>query len=236
MQGSLKPAVVHRVGETKPGDVVKFDLMRVEKGAVTAFRVSTLSDGDVHSQHMHASGCPHYFHPDVCFNKLAVAREASGIISRERSELTEMLESAISCGEQDMVTHIETCMRKLDAHEAAEAAAGSTEEDALEHDKDSTASPVKASSSVPSTPTTPMSRSSSGLSQPDRGSASLSRSSVRSRWWEDGELYEEGWSSVDDDYYHDEDVATEAYEVSVRLFLRFCGGCSFFVVCGGEGG
>jgi hypothetical protein len=206
-QGSLKPAVVHRVGETKPGDTVKFDLMRVDKGAVTAFRVRTLSDEDMHAQSMHVNGCPDHKHPDVAFCKIAVAREVGAIVSRERSELTELLETAISCGEQDDATHIEACMRKLDAQEAAEIARAKDQEELSSSiGATESPSPAKTCTSTPATPTTPMSRSSSGLSQHDRSSVASRGGAARARWWEEGEMYDEGWCSEEDaDYDHDPD-------------------------------
>jgi hypothetical protein len=96
--------------------------MRRERGSSIITRVSTesaaLSAGPKSGLPVHMHGCPDHLHPDVAFNKLSIVNDIRVIAKREREQLANALSLATSSGEHDMVTHIQSCLRELDAQDA----------------------------------------------------------------------------------------------------------------------
>jgi hypothetical protein len=132
--GNLKPAVVHVQDPVRVDGRVEFVLMRREKGSSAVLRASSLSPEQLAAPGAGAGagaaaarfgGAPlERGHRDALFARLTVAGDAHGISRRERAELSEALELAISSGEAEMVPFLEACLRELDEEDAVAAGAG----------------------------------------------------------------------------------------------------------------
>lgn len=120
-----RPAVVHVHSNFSNGDKVEFHLMRRDKGTITVFRASSLTEAQLAEGGL-AGGTAALprGHRDSRYGKLSRATDMGAIVERERAELSEMLELFISSGEQEMVPYVQACLRALEANAGAVGAAG----------------------------------------------------------------------------------------------------------------